>query len=68
MTPFDTTVDMAGVHEEAYRHLGMAGRLRIALELSDLVHKFAIAGIRRRNPHIGDDDVYRHLAQILYES
>jgi hypothetical protein len=66
--PFDTTADAAALQEQAYRELGLAGRLRIALELSDLTHSFAVAGIRRRHPECSDEDARIKLAELLYGS
>ncbi|HEU4887370.1 MAG TPA: hypothetical protein VFV49_05745 [Thermoanaerobaculia bacterium] len=66
--PLDTTAAAAALHEQAYRELGLAGRLRIALELSDLTHSFAVAGIRRRHPGCSDQDARRKLAEFLYDS
>lgn len=66
MKASDTTPAAAAVHEDAQRQIGPGGRLRIALELSDLTHSFAIAGIRRRNPQMTDDDARQELALILY--
>jgi len=66
MVALDTTPDAALLQEQAYRTLGMAGRLKIALELSDLTHAFAVAGIRRRHPEWSDEDARRHLAEVLY--
>lgn len=54
MVAHDTTPAAALLQEQAYRTLGMAGRLKIALELSDLTHAFAVAGIRRRHPEWSD--------------
>jgi hypothetical protein len=62
----DTTADAAELHEKAYRELGAAGRLKIALELSDLTHAFATAGIRRRHPALSEEDARRQLAELLY--
>ena len=42
----DTTPDAAAVQETAYRNAGPAGRLRIAMELSDLVRALAAAGVQ----------------------
>lgn len=53
---------------QAYLALGLAGRLRIALELSDFTHSLAIAGIRRRHPELSDEDARRKLAELLYAS
>jgi hypothetical protein len=50
MPALDTTPDAAAVQEAAYRRLGRTGRLRIALELSNLVHALAETGIRKRHP------------------
>jgi hypothetical protein len=47
------------LHEQAYRALGNDGRFRIALELSDLTHTFAVAGIRLRHPEWSDDSETR---------
>lgn len=66
--PIDTTAAAAALHEQAYRELGLAGRLKIALELSDLTHALATAGIRRRNPECSDEDARRKLAALLYSS
>ena len=66
--PFDTTADAAALHEQAYREMGLAGRLRIALELSDLTHSFAVAGIRRRHPGCSDQEARIKLAEFLYGS
>jgi hypothetical protein len=62
----DTSPEMADLHMEAYRQMGMAGRFRIALELSDLTHALATSGIRRRNPEIDEETARRQLAEVLY--
>jgi hypothetical protein len=66
--PFDTTPAAAALLDQAYRELGLAGRLRIALELSDLTHAFAVAGIRRRHPGCSEEEARRKLAELLYGS
>ena len=68
MIPADTTPAAAELHEEALRRLGMSGRFRIALELSDLTHSFAIAGIRRSNPELTEAQARAELARRLYQS
>jgi hypothetical protein len=62
----DTSAAAAAIHEDAYRELGPAGRLRIALELSDFTHALAVAGIRSRHPEYTDEEARRRLAEILY--
>ncbi len=64
--PSDTTAAAAALHEDAYRELGLGGRLRIALELSDFTHTLAVAGIRSRHPEYTNEDARRKLAEILY--
>jgi hypothetical protein len=66
MLPHDTTPAAAALHEEAQRRLGRSGRFRIALELSDLTHALAAAGIRRRNPEYTDEQARQELARVLY--
>jgi hypothetical protein len=68
MLAMDTSADAAEVQEQAYHELGMGGRLRIALELSDLTHALAVAGIRRRRPLCTDEDARRQLGAALYQS
>lgn len=64
--PLDTTPEAAALHEESLRKLGNAGRLRIALELSDFTHAMAVAGIRRNHPEYSEEDARRKLAEMLY--
>lgn len=64
----DTTPLAAELHEQALQRLGLAGRLRIALELSDLAHSFAVAGIRRSDPYLSEEQARRELAIRLYGS
>jgi hypothetical protein len=68
MTSRDTTPAAAATHEESLRRLGPEGRLRIAFELSDLTHAFAVAGIRDRHPEYSEVEARRELAKILYGS
>lgn len=68
VVPLDTSSSASALHEQAYRELGLAGRLKIALELSDLTHSLAAAGIRRRDPECSDEDARRRLATLLYSS
>lgn len=64
--PRDTSPAAAAVQEDALRRLGNAGRLRATLELSDLAHAFAIAGIRRRYPAMSEEEAARELARRMY--
>ncbi len=68
MVPLDTTPEAATLHEESYRQIGMAGRLRIAMELSDFTHALAVAGIKLRTPGCSDEEARHRLAELLYGS
>ena len=68
MASLDTSTAAASLHEESYRQLGPAGRFKIAVELSDLTHALAVAGLRRRDPNLSDEDARRRLAEVLYGS
>ena len=67
MVPLDTTPEAAALQLQAYREMGPAGRLRIALELSDFTHTLAVAGIRRRHPELSEEQARRKLAEMLYQ-
>ena len=68
MVPLDTAPAAAAIHHDSYRALGMPGRLRIALDLSDFTHALATAGIKRRYPGSTDEEARRRLAATLYGS
>jgi len=62
----DTSPEAAALHLESQRRLGPVGRLKLALELSDLTHTLAIAGIRHRHPEYTHEQACRELARVLY--
>lgn len=66
MPALDTTPDAAAVQEAAYRQMGAAGRLKIALDLSNFVHALAEIGIRKRHPEYTAEQVTAALARQLY--
>ena len=66
MRALDTTPEAAANQEAGYRRMGADGRLRAALELSDLVRAFAEAGTRQRRPDLTGEEVTRQLAWDLY--
>ena len=65
--PLDTTTEAASLQERAYDEMGISGRFRIALELSDLTHAFAVAGIRRSHPQVNGEEARGFLAGLLYQ-
>jgi len=66
MIASDTSADMAAMQLEVYRRMGPARRLQVALELSDLTHTFALAGMKQRNPGMTDEEAHHALAVLLY--
>jgi hypothetical protein len=62
----DTTPQAAAVQLELYRAAGSAGRVRIAVELSEAVRQTALAGIRRRHPEFSEDEVADAFLMLLY--
>lgn len=64
--PRDTSPAAARAQEEAYRRIGEVGRFRAALELSDLTHAFALAGVKARHSQMSEEEARKTLASILY--
>jgi len=54
------------MHLDVQRRIGAAGRLAAALQLSDLTHAFALAGMRQRRPELSETEAIAALAQQLY--
>jgi hypothetical protein len=53
----DTTPEAQAVHQEAIRRLGMAGRAKMAFELSENLRVASEAGVRLRHPDYDDRQV-----------
>jgi len=66
MSARDTSNAAAALQEELYKQATSLRRFSMALELSDLTHQFAVAGMRLRNPSYSLADAKRALAQLLY--
>jgi hypothetical protein len=66
MSARDTSAAAAAVHEELYKQATPLRRFTIALELSDLTHELAIAGVRLRHPSYSLAEAKRALAEQLY--
>jgi hypothetical protein len=62
----DTTAEAALVQTEAQRRLGVAGRFRIAVEMSDLTRELARAGLRARHPEIHEKHLDTELIREIY--
>jgi hypothetical protein len=62
----DTAPELLASYAERLRAIGPAGRLAIAAGLTSGVRSLAEAGIRRRHPGAGEDEVRCRLAALLY--
>jgi hypothetical protein len=66
MRALDTSAKAAAIHDQLYDDAGPEGRFRMAMEISDLAHEFAKAGVKMRNPGLSEAEVVRELARLLY--
>jgi hypothetical protein len=66
MRPRDTSAAAAAIQDEAHTRLGPAGRFRLAMQMSELAHEFAKAGVRQAHPEYTEQQVMRELVRILY--
>ena len=62
----DTTPEAAALHLELLRRVGPSARVRIACDLCDAVRETTLAGIRRRQPQLSEQDVERSFLALLY--
>jgi hypothetical protein len=66
VTPLDTSEEAAAVQREIWRRMGPEGRLRTALQMSDLTRSLFEAGFRMRNPGLTDAELKRAVIRALY--
>ena len=66
MPPRDTTAEAQTIQTEIHRRLGPAERLRQAMEMSDALRRFAMAGIRLRHPEYSESEIAQALIKQLY--
>lgn len=66
MRPRHNDAKIAAVQAVAWRKLGVAGRMRVAADMSDDTRRVHADRIRRSNPSYSEDDVRRALAKALY--
>jgi hypothetical protein len=59
--PADTTAEAWNAQEEALARLGPAGRVQVAVELSDAVREIQIEGLRALHPEWDRSTAVRHL-------
>lgn len=66
MRPLDTSERAAAIQDELHRALGADGRVRMAMEMSDLAREFSLAGIRARHPELTGAELSRTFIEQLY--
>ena len=59
LQPMDTSVTVQDLQRRAHLRLGPEGRLRIALDLSDVVRNLRLAGIRSSSPGASEAELVR---------
>ena len=62
----DTSPEAAEVQQEIFRRMSPAERLRMALEMSDSIRNFALAGLRSRRPELTAEELSRELMRVMY--
>lgn len=64
--PFDSTPAALEAQRNVWRRLGPAGRVRLAIEISEDIRRVALAGLKARHPALGAAELRRILVQRLY--
>ena len=62
----DTSAEVDALQLAIHRQMGPAGRLCVALGLSDLAREFFVAGCRARHPDYLEADLRREVLRELY--
>ena len=62
----DTNAEAAAVQLDAQRRLGIAGRFRVAAEMSEFARKLTRSGMRSRRPELSESELNRELVRALY--
>jgi hypothetical protein len=57
----DTDADAHAAQMGVYRRIGPAGRVRLAMRMSDEARELALEGIRRRHPDYVNDELHTAL-------
>jgi hypothetical protein len=66
MLPRDTSEKAARIQFELQDKLGFEGRFKLIMEMSQLMHEFARAGLRAQRPELPEPELSRELARVLY--
>ena len=66
MPTLDTSSDAARIQLDAQRRLGVAGRFRLAVEMSEFTRELAQSGLRARRSDLDARQLRRELLRLLY--
>jgi hypothetical protein len=64
MCPADTSPEAWEIVLDLQRKMSPSQRLQYALQWSDVVRQFQLAGVRRRHPNADEREVFLRAAQI----
>ena len=64
--PADTTAEAWQEQQAALSRIGPAGRVRAAIELSEMVRELQITGLLSRHPGWSRSDAVRHLVSSRF--
>jgi hypothetical protein len=66
VTMRDTSPDAAAAQLDVQRRLGVAGRFRVASDMSEFARSLARSGLRSRQPKLAEPQLQRELLRLLY--
>jgi hypothetical protein len=62
----DTSAEARRVQDDFYSRLGGAGRLKLALQMSDEVREITLSRLRRDHPQLPQSEIIRKLVRLCY--
>jgi hypothetical protein len=64
--PKDTTLDTEKAQLAVLKKIGVDGRFRMTMELSDNIRDITMSGIRQRNPEYSEDMVKKTIIRYMH--
>lgn len=61
----DTSLDAEAVQIEIYRRMSARRKLELVEEANRTARELALAGLRRRHPEAGPDEIFRRLMDLM---
>ena len=66
MRPLDTTAEAEEAQASIQHRLGPEGRLKVAIEMSEMARRLARAGLRARHPELAEGAIDARLIRDHY--